>query len=78
MTVNHSRNFVNPANGAHTQRVESLWNQAKRRKRRQFGTSRRMLDYYMCEYMWRSRHKDDPVGPFEAILRDIVAFWPPQ
>lgn len=78
LTVNHSRNFINPVSGAHTQRVESLWNQAKRRNRRQFGTSRHMLDSYMCEFMWRCRIKNDPAGPFEALLRDIVAFWPPQ
>ena len=56
LTVNHSRNFVDPITGAHTQQVESLWNKAKSRNRRQHGTHRSMIDSYMCEFMWRHRH----------------------
>ena len=37
-TVNYSRNFINPVSGSHTPNVESLWNKAKRRNRRQTGT----------------------------------------
>ena len=75
LTVNHSQNFVDPVTGAHTQQIESNWNKAKTRNRRHFGTHRHMLDSYMCEFMWRKRLGNN--DPFDTILNDIVAFWPP-
>lgn len=76
LTVNHSENFVNPVTGAHTQKVESMWSSAKRRNRRECGTHRKMLDSYLCEFMWRKRHAGTDL--FEQIIQDIKAFWPPQ
>ena len=38
LTVNHSESFVDRHTGAHSQRVESMWNKAKERNRRQWGT----------------------------------------
>lgn len=53
LTVNHSRNFVNPVNGAHTQSVESMWGRAKRKFRRMHGTSMPLRPTYLAEYVWR-------------------------
>lgn len=75
-TVNHSTNFVNPISGAHTQRVEGLWNLAKKRNKKQFGTASGMLDSYLCEFMWRRRNLNN--NPFERICEDIVSYWPPE
>jgi transposase-like protein len=77
-TVNHSVNFVDPATGAHTQTIERSWKAAKERNKRHNGTRRMMLDSYMCEYMWRVRHKVNGADVFTSIVRDIALFWPPQ
>ena len=74
-TVNHSLNFVDPQTGAHTQNVERSWRSAKRRNKRQCGTHRQMLDSYLCEWMWRQRHRDRDL--FEHILGNIAQYWPP-
>jgi transposase-like protein len=76
LSVNHSLNFVDPETGAHTQKIESTWRDAKVRSKRHFGTSRNMLDSYLCEFMWRKRLRDK--CPFETILNDIVNFWKPE
>lgn len=76
LTVNHTYNFVNPVNAAHTQTIESTWNAAKARNRRHWGTSRHMLDSYMCEFMWRKRLNGR--NNFEVVLQDIAVNWPPN
>ena len=76
LTVNHSLHFVEPATGAHTQNVERMWRSAKARNKRHNGTSRAMLDSYMCEYMWRTMLNGQ--DPYEAIMQNIVDFWPPE
>lgn len=75
LTVNHSINFVDPITGANTNRIEGLWNQAKAKNRKRWGTHRSMIDSYMCEFMWRSRFAG--VDSFESILRDIAITFPP-
>ena len=76
LTVNQTLNFVNPQTGAHTQSVERSWKSAKERNKRHNGTHRRMLDSYLCEWMWRQRHRN--LDLFDQILADIAACWPPQ
>ena len=76
LTVNHSLNFVEPITGAHTQAIERSWKSAKERNKRHNGTHRTMLDSYLCEWMWRQRHKQ--LDKFDKILVDIAAYWPPN
>ncbi|XP_046663933.1 uncharacterized protein LOC124356778 isoform X2 [Homalodisca vitripennis] len=76
-TVNHSENFIDPETGAHTNTVKRMWGVAKSSFRRQYGTHSKLLDSYLCEFMWRKRLTEG-TNPFEAILQDIAAFWPPQ
>ena len=40
MVVNHSKNFVNPLTGAHTQNVERMWREVKRIRRMYEGLPR--------------------------------------
>ena len=73
-TVNHSLNFVDPNTEVNTQRIERSWKVAKERNKRHNGTHRRMLDSYMCEYMWRNRIKHRQLDAFDTILQDIFFF----
>ena len=34
-----------------------------------------MLDSYLCEWVWRQRHRN--LDLFDQILADIAAYWPP-
>lgn len=52
--VIHERNFVDPDDEeVHTQNIESLWMHAKRKLRRQFGTSRQLFPSYLQEFQYR-------------------------
>ena len=73
-TVNHAQNFVDPVSGACTNKIECLWNIAKSRNRRRWGTHRSMIDSYMCEFMWRQRHRNTDL--FDRILLDIAQCYP--
>lgn len=55
LTVNHSQNFVDPITGATTNHVESVWQKAKEKNKRRFGTHRTMIDNYLGEFLWRQR-----------------------
>lgn len=51
-TVNHSKNYVDPETGAHTQGIERAWVDAKRWYKRA-GGSRKFLQGHLDEAAWR-------------------------
>ena len=52
--VVHQRNFVDPDDpGVHTQTIEGLWQHAKKKVRRQHGTSQQLFPSYLHEFLWR-------------------------
>src|SRR6218665_2463230 len=52
--VIHECNFVAPDDDmVHTQNIENTWMRAKRKLKRQFGTSRALFHTYLDEFMWR-------------------------
>ena len=49
--VNHSKNFINPENGSHTQSVERMWRDLKVKKTSSCGISSNDADGYVLEYI---------------------------
>lgn len=63
----HERNFVDPNDAdIHTQNIENLWMRAKRKLKRQFGTSRALFGSYLREFEFRSQAVDGHI--FGEIL----------
>jgi ISXO2-like transposase domain len=51
--VNHKENYVDPATGRHTQRIESEWQKLKEKVvKRAYGVSRKQLQSYLDRHAW--------------------------
>ena len=59
LTVNHSKNFVNPATGAQTQRIESIWNSCKQWLRKKHIRDRSLYQKYIEEWCFRHNLAND-------------------
>ncbi len=75
LTVNHSRNFVDPVTGACTNAAEGMWRRAKRKIVAANGTSRGLLAGYLEEYLWRERNRKNGPSAFQSILRHIAQWY---
>ena len=73
--VNHSENFVDPFTGAHSNTIEGVWSQIKRKLKAMNGTLKSKLPSYLDEYNWRKCYPGDP---FDNLLADIAEFCPPN
>ncbi|KAH7718833.1 Transposase [Aphelenchoides avenae] len=75
-TVNHSKNFVAPEDSSvHTQRIERHWGVAKQHLRERHAKHPEFNEGYLAEWLWF--HQNRGQSRFEAIMRDIAAYWPP-
>ena len=55
--VVHQRNFVDPADETiHTQNIGITWQCAKRKHKRQYGTSHVLFTSYLSEYHGRNKY----------------------
>lgn len=73
--VVHDRHFVDPDDpDVHTQTVENMWMRAKRKLRRQFGTSRELFPSYLHEFVFRNKFINDDM--FWVMLVTIAANYP--
>lgn len=67
--VNHSKNFISPEGGVHTQKIESQWRVLKRFLN---GKQKREdLDLYLAEYMFKRMAKVKNKDTFIEILKAI-------
>lgn len=55
MWVNHSKNFVNPLNGAHTNSIEGTWEiRIKHKLKGMRGLHKDQVPAFLDEQLWRS------------------------
>jgi hypothetical protein len=67
--VVHANNFVDPVHSEiHTQTIEGLWMQVKRKQRYQGGTSHGKFHTYLAEFQWRFSHKQHVFGHYLQLL----------
>ncbi|KAL7631685.1 UNVERIFIED_CONTAM: hypothetical protein RMT77_018009 [Armadillidium vulgare] len=72
LTVNQSRNFVDPITKANIQNIESIWNALKRKTKKISGSHSSTIDSYLCEFVWRQKHSKEIA--FDSILHTIAKF----
>ena len=58
LTVNHTKNFVDPHTGANTQKIESNWHALKRRISRG-GVQKDNYGLHFAEFLWMRKNKED-------------------
>lgn len=75
LMVNHSKNFVDPHTRAHTNTIEGIWSQVKRKLKAMIGTLRSHLPGYLDEFNWRKVYHGDP---FYNMLAGIAEFYLPN
>jgi len=73
-TVNHSRHYVDPAAGVHTNNIEARWSACKSGFKRRDGIARHLLPSYIDEYMWRCNNGQPHA--FTAVLEAVRRQYP--
>ena len=68
-TVNHSRNFVDPITGVHTNEIENMWKNVKHKFKSMAGVHSHMVQSYIDEFLWRQRFGNDA---FDNIMSHIA------
>ncbi|XP_015779969.1 PREDICTED: uncharacterized protein LOC107357840 [Acropora digitifera] len=74
-TSKNSENFVDPYTGAHSNTIEGVWSQIKRKLKAMNGTVKSKLPSYLDEYNWRKCYPGDP---FDNLLEAIADFLKTQ
>ena len=70
LSVNHSKNFVDPNSGAHTNTIEDVWALVKKKLKSMSGTLYKYIPSYLDEFTWfRNFGKDQAFG---QLLEDIA------
>ena len=67
-TVNHSKNFINPVDGTHTQNIERFWRGLKDVRKRYQGIPSTQIESHIYEYLWRKTCNVNRENSFEATI----------
>lgn len=70
-TVNHSRNFVDPITGCHTNNVEAFWSSLKDKFKKMRGTSYENTPEYLDEHEYIKLYGQTPFLLFSNLLDHI-------
>ena len=70
-TVNHSKNFVDPDTGVHTNTIEGKWAGLKRRITLR-GRVKDTLPEYLFEQIWRARNKGNLWEAFINSMKEVA------
>lgn len=68
LTVNHSKNFINPENYANTQTIERMWLELKQINIRYRGIPRDKINEHISEFMWRYNVLNKSNNKFQAAV----------
>ena len=74
-TVNHTLHFVDPNTHAHTNAVECMWKNCKRRFKAMLGVHSTMLPSHIDEFMWRQQYGRTHVDAFDNILLHLSQWY---
>lgn len=70
--VNHSKHYVDPVSGVHTNRIEGVWEiRVKQYIKRMRGMPWEIIPEYLDEFLWRSWFLPEKPTPTDA-LRGLV------
>ena len=62
-SINHSQHLVHPIDQEiHTQNIEDMWMRAKRKLKRQFGTSEALMSSYLDEFIFQCTGNQEVSG----------------
>ena len=75
-SVNHSKNFVDPETGAHTQTIEGLWRHCKTFLPT-FGMKSKDLNTYIGSFLWHRYCKQRKLDMFIKFLECAAELHPP-
>ena len=67
-TVNHSKNFVDPIDGTHTQKIERFWRGIKDIRKKYQGIPDTEIESHINEYLWRRTRNVTFENCFEEAL----------
>ena len=76
LSVNHSKNFVDPDSGAHTNTIEGLWALVKKKLKSMSGTLYEHFTSYLDEFVWFRNFAGDRA--FAQLLEDVAEQFPLQ